>query len=236
MRLERRNGRYPSCPAWCNRRAIAGSNPSGPGGVSVVGVELTAAYEVVADEVRAIADAAPDRRAEERALVARAQAGDLEAFEVLYRANLGRVYALCYRMAGDASLAEELAQDVFVRAWQRLGSFRGDSALSSWLHPLTVNVALSERRSRRRRTSRVMSTDDPAAFERPETKKAGPEAGVDIDRALETLPPGARAVFVLHDVEGYKHEEIAKMTGVATGTSKAQLHRARRLLREALDR
>jgi RNA polymerase sigma-70 factor (ECF subfamily) len=168
--------------------------------------------------------------------VARAQAGDLEAFEVLYRANVGRVYALCYRMAGDASLAEELAQDVFVRAWQRLGSFRGDSALSSWLHPLAVNVALSERRSRRRRTSRVMSADDPAAFERPETKKAGPEAGVDIDRALETLPAGARAVFVLHDVEGYKHEEIAKMTGVATGTSKAQLHRARRLLREALDR
>ena len=222
----------------------------------MVGVELTAAYEVVAtqtdgghrvatqtdgghsarDEVRPITDAVPDRRAEERALVARAQAGDLAAFEVLYRANVGRVYALCYRMAGDASLAEELAQDVFVRAWQRLGSFRGDSALSSWLHPLTVNVALSERRSRRRRTSRVMSTDDPAAFERPETKKAAPEAAVDIDRALETLPPGARAVFVLHDVEGYKHEEIAKMTGVATGTSKAQLHRARRLLREALDR
>jgi len=219
-------------------------------------VELTAAYEVVAtqtdgghrvatqtdgghsarNEARAITDAAPDRRAEERALVVRAQAGDLEAFEVLYRANVGRVYALCYRMAGDASLAEELAQDVFVRAWQRLGSFRGDSALSSWLHPLTVNVALSERRSRRRRTSRVMSTDDPAAFERPETKEAGPEAGVDIDRALETLPAGARAVFVLHDVEGYKHQEIAKMTGVATGTSKAQLHRARRLLREALDR
>ena len=156
-------------------------------------------------------------------MVARAQAGDLEAFEVLYRANLGRVYALCYRMAGDASLAEELAQDVFVRAWQRLGSFRGESAFSSWLHPLTVNVALSERRSRRRRTSRVMSTDDPAAFERPETPKTGPEAAVDIDRALETLPPGARSVFVLHDVEGYKHDEIAQMTGVATGTSKAQL-------------
>src|SRR5712691_10742999 len=176
------------------------------------------------------------RRSREAGLVRRAQAGDRIAFEQLYRDNVGRVYALCFRMAGTADLAEELAQDVFVRAWQRLGSFRGDSALSSWLHPLTVNVALSERRSRRRRTSRVMSTDDPAAFERPETKKAGPEAGVDIDRALETLPAGARAVFVLHDVEGYKHEEIAKMTGVATGTSKAQLHRARRLLREALDR
>ena len=128
----------------CNGRAICRSNPPGSGGVSVVGVELTATYKVT-DEVLPIADAAPDPRAEERALVARAQAGDLEAFEVLYRANLGRVYALCYRMAGDASLAEELAQDVFVRAWQRLGSFRGESAFSSWLHPLTVNVALSER-------------------------------------------------------------------------------------------
>jgi RNA polymerase sigma-70 factor (ECF subfamily) len=198
-------------------------------------VELLATYKVAGDERPVIAEV-PDRRAEERALVARAQAGDLEAFEALYRANVGRVYALCYRMAGDATLAEELAQDVFVRAWQRLGSFRGESALSSWLHPLTVNVALSERRSRRRRTSRLMSTDDPAAFERPPRTPAGPEAGVDIDRALETLPPGARSVFVLHDVEGFKHEEIARMTGVATGTSKAQLHRARKLLREALER
>jgi RNA polymerase sigma-70 factor, ECF subfamily len=202
----------------------------------VVGVELTAAYEVAGEEVDAIANLEPDSRAEERLLVARAQNGDLEAFEALYRANRGRVYALCYRMAGEATLAEELAQDVFVRAWQRLGSFRGESAFSSWLHPLTVNVALSERRSRRRRTSRVVSTDDPTVFERPETPRAGPEAGVDLDRALATLPPGARSVFVLHDVEGYKHEEIAEMTGVATGTSKAQLHRARRLLREALDR
>jgi RNA polymerase sigma-70 factor (ECF subfamily) len=222
--------------AECNGRAIRGSNPPAPRGVSVVGVELMVAYEVAQREGRLIADAAPDPRADERALVARAQAGDLEAFEALYRANRGRVYALCYRMAGEATLAEELAQDVFVRAWQRLGSFRGESAFSSWLHPLTVNVALSERRSRRRRTARVMSTDDPAAFERPETPKTGPEAGVDLDRALETLPAGARAVFVLHDVEGYKHEEIARMTGVATGTSKAQLHRARRLLREALNR
>jgi RNA polymerase sigma-70 factor (ECF subfamily) len=199
-------------------------------------VELTAAYEVAGDEDEAIANEETDPRSVERALVARAQAGDLGAFEALYRANQGRVYALCYRMAGEASLAEELAQDVFVRAWQRLGSFRGESAFSSWLHPLTVNVALSERRQRRRRTARVMSTDDPTVFERPEAPRVGPEAGVDLDRALATLPPGARSVFVLHDVEGYKHEEIAKMTGVATGTSKAQLHRARRLLREALDR
>ena len=144
---------------------------------------------------RLIADAAPDPRADERALVARAQAGDLDAFEALYRANRGRVYALCYRMAGEATLAEELAQDVFVRAWQRLGSFRGESAFSSWLHPLTVNVALSERRSRRRRTSRLMSTDDPAAFERPEARKTGPEAGVDLDRALrDPARGGARGL------------------------------------------
>ena len=207
-----------------------------PAGISVVDVELTAAYEVAGDEDDLVANVEADPRTVERDLVARAQGGDLEAFEALYRANQGRVYALCYRMAGDATLAEELAQDVFVRAWQRLGSFRGESAFSSWLHPLTVNVALSERRSRRRRTSRVMSTDDPTAFERPEAPRVGPEAGVDLDRALATLPPGARSVFVLHDVEGYKHEEIARMTGVATGTSKAQLHRARRLLREALDR
>lgn len=178
------------------------------------------------------------RRSREAELVHRAQAGDRVAFEQLYRDNVGRVYALCFRMAGTADLAEELAQDVFVRAWQKLGSFRGESAFSSWLHPLTVNVALSERRSRRRRVARVMTTDDLTEFERPgpPTRSDGPEAGFDLERALATLPPGARAVFVLHDVEGYKHGEIAERTGVATGTSKAQLHRARRLLREALKR
>jgi RNA polymerase sigma-70 factor (ECF subfamily) len=174
-----------------------------------------------------------DPRAEERRLVSRAQAGDMAAFEELYRRNVGRVYALCMRMAGDASLAEELAQDVFVRAWERLGTFRGESAFSSWLHPLTVNVALSERRARRRRVARVMTTDDLTPFEKP-TRTSGPEAGLDLEKALAVLPPGARSVFVLHDVEGYRHQEIAEMTGVAEGTSKAQLHRARRMMREAL--
>ena len=175
-----------------------------------------------------------DPRAEERRLVSRAQAGDMAAFEELYRRNVGRVYALCMRMAGDASLAEELAQDVFVRAWERLGTFRGESAFSSWLHPLTVNVALSERRARRRRVARVMTTDDLTPFEKP-TRTAGPEAGLDLEKALAVLPPGARSVFVLHDVEGYRHQEIAELTGVAEGTSKAQLHRARRMMREALE-
>jgi RNA polymerase sigma-70 factor, ECF subfamily len=199
----------------CGLRTAVWSEPAAPFG---------GAIPLASDE---------DRRAEERRLVDRAKTGDMAAFEELYRRNVGRVFALCMRMAGDASLAEELAQDVFVRAWERLGTFRGDSAFSSWLHPLTVNVALSERRARRRRTSRFVTTDDLTPFEKP-GKNAGPEEGMDLERALATLPPGARSVFVLHDVEGYRHQEIAELTGVAEGTSKAQLHRARRMMREAL--
>jgi RNA polymerase sigma-70 factor (ECF subfamily) len=176
-----------------------------------------------------------EKRARERSLVERAQQGDLAAFEQLYRENERRVYALCYRLSGNPTLAEELTQDVFVRAWQKLGSFRGESAFSSWLHPLTVNVALSERRARQRRTSRIMTTDDLTPFEKSDMPP-GPESGFDLEKALGTLPPGARSVFVLHDVEGYRHEEIASMIGIAIGTSKAQLHRARRLMREALRR
>jgi RNA polymerase sigma-70 factor (ECF subfamily) len=183
-----------------------------------------------------IPDATPeDRRRDEEPLIRRAQEGDMVAFEELYRRHVGRVFALCRRLAGEESLAEELAQEAFVRAWQKLGSFRGESAFSSWLYTLTVNKALTERRSRRRRTSRVVATEDLSAFDRP-GRPATPEHGFDLERALATLPPGARAVLVLHDVEGYKHQEIADLTGIAEGTSKAQLHRARRLLREALTR
>jgi len=174
-----------------------------------------------------------DRRAAETRLVRAAQQGDLLAFERLYRDNERKVFGLCFRLSGGPELAEELTQDVFVRAWRKLSSFRGESAFSSWLYPLTVNVALSERRSRRRRDARIVATDDPASLERtPRTPM--PEAGFDLEKAIATLPPGARAVFVLHDVEGRTHEEIAGMLSVATGTSKAQLFRARRLLREAL--
>lgn len=174
-----------------------------------------------------------DRRAAERRLVEDAQSGDLAAFERLYRDNERRVFALCLRLSSDPSLAEELTQEVFVRAWRKLGTFRGESAFSSWLYPLTVNVALSERRSRLRRLMRVVPTEDVSVLERPQRPPA-PETGFDLERAMAALPPGARAVFVLHDVEGRTHEEIAEMLGLATGTSKAQLHRARRLLREAL--
>ena len=175
-----------------------------------------------------------DRRAVERRLVREAQNGDLLAFERLYRDNERKVFALCLRLSSDAALAEELTQEVFVRAWRKLATFRGDSAFSSWLYPMTVNVALSERRARRRRDARIVATEDPARLERaPQAPR--PETGFDIEKALARLPPGARAVFVLHDVEGRTHEEIAGLLNLAAGTSKAQLHRARRLLREVLE-
>lgn len=175
-----------------------------------------------------------DRRAAEKRLVREAQNGDLPAFERLYRENVRKVFGLCFRLSQDASLAEELTQEVFVKAWRKLSTFRGDSAFSSWLYPMAVNVALSERRSRRRRDARIVPVEEPERMEpTPGTPK--PEAGFDLERALATLPPGARAVFVLHDVEGRTHEEIAALLNLAAGTSKAQLHRARRLLREALE-
>ncbi len=162
-----------------------------------------------------------------------AQQGDVSAFERLYRNNCGRVYALCIRMVGNPTLAEELVQDIFVRAWQKLGSFRGESAFSSWLHRLGVNVVLTEQRSRRRRDARIISVEDPAVHEKPRLRVAGGQR-LDLERAIADLPPGARQAFVLHDVEGYSHQEVADMCGIAVGTSKAHLHRARKLLRKAL--
>ena len=168
-------------------------------------------------------------------LVARAQAGDQTAFRELYREHAGRVYALCLRLTGDSRDAEERTQDVFVRLWDKLRSFRGDSAFSSWLHRLAVNVVLNERRTTGRRERRVMPTEDPAALER---NRGNPTEGlsIDLERAIEELPDGAREVFVLYDIEGYGHGEIAALVGIAEGTSKAQLFRARRLLREKLER
>lgn len=162
-----------------------------------------------------------------------ALAGDARAFEHLYRKHAGRVYALCLRMTGNPSLAEELAQDAFVRAWEKLDTFRGNSQFGTWLHRLTVNVVLTALRSRNRRNEREFGLDDLSHL----TAEMPPrEPGVmeDLEKAIASLPAGARTVFVLHDVEGYKHEDIAQMTGTAAGTCKAQLHRARRLLRERL--
>ena len=165
--------------------------------------------------------------------VERAQRGERRAFEALYREHVGRVHALCLRMSGDAHRAEELTQDVFVRAWSRLDSFRGDAAFGTWLHRIAVNAVLQKRRSDKRREQRV-ETREALEHEMPATRER-PADRIDLERAVATLPEGAKAVFLLHDVHGYKHHEIADMMGLAVGTTKAQLHRARRLLREALD-
>jgi RNA polymerase sigma-70 factor (ECF subfamily) len=168
--------------------------------------------------------------------VALAASGDRRAFERLYRIHVNRVYSLCARMTGNRARAEELTQDVFVRAWEKLSLFRGESAFSTWLHRLAVNVVLNARKAEGRDRSRLEEGDDPDAL--GGKASAVPRHGdrIDLEAAIATLPPGARQVFVLHDVEGYKHEEIAQLLGVTAGGSKAQLHRARLLLREALAR
>ena len=172
--------------------------------------------------------------------VARAAAGDRGAFERVYRLHVNRVYSLCTRMVGDRTRAEELTQDVFVRAWEKLHLFRGESSFSTWLHRLTVNVVLNARKSEGRDRSRYEETDDESGGVDAHPGVVGmplaPGDLLDLEEAIAKLPPGARRVFVLHDVEGYKHEEIAEMLGVTSGATKAQLHRARLLLREALDR
>lgn len=167
------------------------------------------------------------------ALVERARAGDSAAFERLYRDHVGRIYALCLRLSGDGARAEELTQDAFVRAWQKLGTFRGESAFSTWLYRLTVNLVLGERRSEGRRHARVV-TEDLTEWEIAMPAVSHPGEKLDLERAIAALPPGARTVFVMHEVEGYGHQEIAELTGRAEGTCKALLHRARKLLREAL--
>ena len=165
------------------------------------------------------------------------RAGDEAAFHALYRAEVGRVYALCLRLTGNRRDAEERTQDVFVQAWRRLSTFRGESAVSTWLHRLTVNLVLTERRSTRRREQRVMPVESLETVEKPGAAGREPSVpGVDLERAMARLPDGAREVFVLHDIEGYTHEEIGAVCGIAEGTSKAQLFRARRLLREMLER
>lgn len=166
--------------------------------------------------------------------VRRAQQGDVAAFERLYRENVDRIYALCLRMSGDAARAQELTQDVFVRAWEKLHLYRGESAFSTWLHRLAVNVVLNERKTDGRSRKRDGGGDE--VVDALPSLPTAPGDRMDLEAAIAKLPPGARRVFLLHDVEGYKHEEIAEMLGVTTGATKAQLHRARMLLREALNR
>jgi RNA polymerase sigma-70 factor, ECF subfamily len=169
------------------------------------------------------------------ASIRRAQTGDLDAFESLYQQHSGRVYALCLRLvAGDKSDATELMQDVFVRAWRSLATFRGDCAFSSWLHRLAVNTMLENARSETRREARVLLMDDTSRLPGA-ARSSGLELKMDMESAVASLPKGARTAFVLHDIEGYHHQEIAQQLGISVGTVKAQLHRARRLLREKLE-
>jgi RNA polymerase sigma-70 factor (ECF subfamily) len=163
-----------------------------------------------------------------------AAGGDRGAFERLYRDHVDRVFSVCMRMSGDRAVAEELTQDVFVRAWEKLSLFRGESAFSTWLHRLAVNVVLTARKASGRRTAHAGGDDD--VIDTMAGPLLAPGDRMDLEAAIAKLPPGARRVFVLHDVEGYKHEEIAEVLGITSGGSKAQLHRARMLLREALQR
>lgn len=168
-------------------------------------------------------------------LVRRAQDGDEGAFERLYREHAGRIFALCLRMLGDRTYAEELVQDVFVQAWRRLRTFEGRSAFSTWLHRLAVNVVVMERRAAGRRERHLAPAGDDDVLQ---SAGRDPPTGLrlDLEGAIAALPDRAREVFVLYDVEGYSHDEIAEALGIAAGTSKAQLFRARRLLREHLER
>jgi RNA polymerase sigma-70 factor (ECF subfamily) len=168
-------------------------------------------------------------------LVRAARGGDLAAFERLYRSTVRLVYALCLRMSGDAARAEELTQDVFVRAWRKLATFRGESAFATWLTRLAVNVVLSERRGRGRREERYPLSGDLETLG-VAAPAVPPGTALDLEKAIAGLPAGARRVFVLHDMEGWGHAEIARATGLAIGTCKSHLHRARALLREVLER
>jgi RNA polymerase sigma-70 factor (ECF subfamily) len=163
--------------------------------------------------------------------VALAARGDSSAFERLYRTHVSRIHSLTRRMLGSHE-ADEVTQDIFVRTWLKLGQFRGESAFATWLHRLAVNVVIERRRSFAIQRERM--TDDPGALDLVTTAPVRVDLAVDFEAAVEQLPAGAREIFVLHDVEGYKHREIAALLKIASGTSKRQLHRARMLMRRHL--
>jgi RNA polymerase sigma-70 factor (ECF subfamily) len=171
------------------------------------------------------------------ALAQRAAAGDMSAFEQLYRRHNRRVYSLCLRMTNNQSEAEDLAQEAFIQLFRKIGSFRGESAFTTWLHRLTVNQVLMH--FRKKSVKLEQTTEEGETPAQIESGTANPNAMPVVDRlALEKanaqLPPGYRMVFILHDVEGHEHEEIARMLGCSVGTSKSQLHKARMKLRGLL--
>jgi RNA polymerase sigma-70 factor (ECF subfamily) len=176
-----------------------------------------------------------DRLSSDSQLVRRAQSGDVDAFEQLFVAYRSRIYALCLRMVSEPGAAEDLTQETFVRAWQKLGTFGGRSAFFTWLYRLAVNTVLADLRSQGHWQERLVEGEDSFNQHHASPVRSSAQA-VDLERAIAALPSQARLIFVLHDVEGYRHREIATMTGLAEGTSKAHLHHARKLLRKALSR
>ncbi|MGB5510208.1 MAG: RNA polymerase sigma factor [Woeseiaceae bacterium] len=173
----------------------------------------------------------PDTAADEAAWIRQAQRADAPAFEKLYRLHVDEIYGLCLRMTGNVSDAEDCTQDAFIQAWNKLTKFRGDSAFSTWLHRVAVNTVLGRMRKAKRERDRI----DAAAELAAPARVASDDGELrDLAAAIDHLPDGARHVFVLYAVYGYSHAEAGDMLGIATGTSKAQLHRARKLLMEEL--
>lgn len=171
----------------------------------------------------------------ETELIERTRAGDEAAARTLYDRNVDRVFRLCYRMAGDEELAREFTQESFIRAFQRLHQFRGDAALSTWLHSITVSVALNGLRNVKRTRDREVDMERAAPEPlSPRRGRADPDLRERLHAAIDGLPEIYRSVFVMHDVEGYTHDEIGGALDVAAGTSKARLFRARRILRQEL--
>jgi len=168
---------------------------------------------------------------DEQTWVERAQRADTTAFEALYRMHVDKVYGLCLRMTGNTAEAEDCTQEAFIQAWSKLSKFRGDSAFSTWIHRIAVNTVLGRMRKSRREQDRVQAVTDIS----PAPVTTGDSGNLeDLQQAVDGLPDGARHVFVLHAVYGYSHDETGNMLGIATGTSKAQLHRAKRLLAQQL--
>jgi RNA polymerase sigma-70 factor (ECF subfamily) len=164
-------------------------------------------------------------------LVARCRAGDIDAFEILYRQHAGRIFALAARLAGSADDGEDLLQEIFLQAYRKLDGFKGDAALGTWLYRLAVNHCLDFVRSRQARNSKVTDTlDDERSFE-PTAGRETPIPRIDLERAIARLPQGCREAFVLHDVEGFDHKEVGALLGIAEGTSKSQVFKARLKLR-----
>jgi RNA polymerase sigma-70 factor (ECF subfamily) len=172
----------------------------------------------------------------ERELVESARNGDLAAYEELHHKYVGKVYGLCLRMVSDPTRAEELTQDAFVKAWQKLSAFKGKSSFYTWLHRISVNQCLGHLRSKKLWSDRIKAGDAEILERQAEPAQPDPTKVLDLESAIASLPVSGRAVFLLYDVEGYKHREIAELLGIATGTSKALLHRARLSLRKALQR